>query len=87
MAQMGLFEYFRLFFSANFRRQYLRNGLSDVLETFTDLDHACGSKSVKVSSTSDKPFPRYCRQKLAEKNDHIGQYRAAGQPKSQSQMT
>ena len=33
--------------------------LFDLLETFTDFDHACGSgsKSVSVSSKSDKPFP------------------------------
>ena len=58
----------RVFFSlANLRRQYLGNGWSDLLETFTDLDHGCGSESVKVSSKSDQPFPRYCRRKLAKK--------------------
>ena len=43
--------------------------MSNLHETFTDWDHAGGSKSVKVSSKSDKPFPRYCHQKLAERND------------------
>ena len=46
-------------FSANFWRQYLGNGLSDLLETFTDFDQHAWSKSVKVSSKSGKPFLIY----------------------------
>ena len=57
-----------------------------LLETFTDFDQHAWSKSVKVSSKSGKPFPRYCRLKPAKNNDHIGQYRAAGETKSQRQM-
>ena len=50
-----------------FRRQYLGNGLSDLLETFTVLDPHAWSKSEKVSSKSDKPFPRYCLRNMAVK--------------------
>ena len=35
----------------------------------TKNENVCGSKSVKVLSKSDKPFPRSRRQKLAEKKD------------------
>ena len=61
--------FFGSLFLANFQCQYLGNGLSDLLESFIDFDHPCGSKSVKFSSKSDKPFPRYRCLKMAKKTD------------------
>ena len=59
-------RFFRSIYSANFRRRFLGNGLSDLHKNYTVLGpHLC-AKSVKFLGKSDKPFPRNRRRKLAE---------------------
>ena len=83
MAHLGLFEYFQSFSNGNISETV---SLSDLFETFTDLDHASGSKSVKFQVNQTNRLQVIAVRSWLKIMDHIGQYRAAGQPKSQRQM-
>ena len=57
---------------------YLKVKVADILKTVgpfeftsTDLVYAGGSKYVKASNESEKPFPIYWRHKLAKKTYQI----------------